>query len=71
MSTKKSQVDKKHYRKTSDDGKRSYLYRKSDNPLGLDACVEVADHHEDGTTTAYERGNLFDFFFNGDRGKKK
>ncbi len=45
-------VDSSHYRDTSDDGSSSYLYEVDDS--GLSHCTEVADHHQDGTTDAYE-----------------
>lgn len=53
----------------TDDGKESWLYESD----GIsDTCVEVADHHDDGTTTAYEHSNsVFDGLFSGGRGTKK
>lgn len=68
---KKSWVDKNHYRSTSDDGSTSYLYEVS-GIMGTSTCVEVADHHDDGTTTAYEYDPSFRAsLFSGGRGSKK
>ena len=67
--TKKSWVDKNHYRSTSDDKTKSYLYKAD----GLNSkCVEIADHHKDGTTTAYEHDDsIIGQLFHGGKGKKK
>jgi len=62
MSKKVSRVDNEHHRVTSEDGKESYLY-KTDG--FSDYCVEYAEHHSDGTTTAYENPGAFS------KGKKK
>ncbi len=51
--SKKNWVDDNHYRTTSDDDKTSYLYKYGD--LG-DTCIEIAKHHDDGTTDAYKPG---------------
>ena len=50
----KDWVDEDHYRVTSDDGKSSVLYEADGGLFGPDTVVEVADHHSDGTTDAYE-----------------
>ena len=68
--TEKHWVDKNHYRVVSEDGRKSWLYEADDSilsPLIRDECVEVAVHHPDGTTTAYEyNSGLF-----GERGDPK
>lgn len=66
---KEKWVDKSHVRRTTDDGRKSYLYETN----GLSKkCVEVADHHPDGTTTAYECDNsIIGQLFFGGKGKKK
>jgi hypothetical protein len=46
-------VDKDHYRVVSDDGRTSYLY-EAGGLFSSDRCVEISEHHEDGTTDAYE-----------------
>jgi hypothetical protein len=49
-----------HVRETTEDGTRSYLYEVDDSVTGVflndfkGQCVEVADHHPNGTTDAYE-----------------
>ncbi|WP_299326406.1 hypothetical protein [Parasphingopyxis sp.] len=68
----KSRVDDNHYRVTNDSGTTSWLYEETGSIVPSSKCVEVADHHDDGTTTAYEydssvSSNLFD----GNRGSKK
>jgi len=67
--TKEKWVDKNHVRVTTDDGRRSYLY-KSDG--WTRTCEEVADHTKDGKTIAYEADNSFSgtMFFGG-KGKRK
>ena len=66
-----------HIRVTSDDGRTSYLYEANE---GLDVllhgikgpCVEVAEHHKDGTTDAYEADtSFFGLLFGGGKGKHK
>ena len=66
-----------HVRVISDDGRTSYLHKANE---GLDAllhgakgaCVEVAEHHKDGTTDAYEHdGSLIGMLFHGGKGKRK
>ncbi len=53
-----------HIRVTEDDGRTSYLYEVNRLTGGRSWCIEIADHHSDGTTTAWE--------FNGfGRGGKK
>ncbi len=67
--TKEAWVDKNHVRVTSDDGSKSYLY-KSDG--WTRNCVEVADHHSDGTTDAYEPDtSIVGGLFHGGKGKHK
>ena len=61
-------VDNDHYRVVSEDGKTSYLYEA--HLLG-DICTEVAEHHKDGSTDAYERGGIIDDLFWGGKGKHK
>lgn len=62
-------VDKNHYRDTIDDGRKSYLYESD----GLNShCVEVADHHKDGTTDAYKADNsILGSLFHGGKGEHK
>lgn len=67
MSKDKNWVDKNHYRTTSDDGKTSHLY-KFNGVFSSDTCVEIAEHHSDGTTDAYEVGGFWD---SGMKGAKK
>lgn len=50
----KEWVDNDHYRVVSDDGTKSWLYEADGGLLGPDTCVEVTDHHSDGTTDAFE-----------------
>ena len=54
MSDEKHWVDDNHYRVTSDDGSKSWLYKADGGLVGPDTVVEVTDHHEDGTTDAYK-----------------
>lgn len=69
--SKSARVDKNHHRDTSDDGKTSYLY-KDGSLISPDTCIEVADHHSDGTTTAYKYdGGFLNSLFHGGRGEKK
>jgi hypothetical protein len=70
MSSEKHWVDDNHYRLVSDDGKTSYLYEVS-GILATSTCVEITEHHSDGTTDAYETGGLLDSIFNGGKGKHK
>ncbi len=70
MSKEKHWVDDNHYRVVSDDGKTSYLYEVS-GILCSSTCVEIAEHHDDGTTDAYEVGGVMDSIFNGGKGRKK
>ena len=68
----KSWVDKNHYRVTSNDGRKSYLYETDNSLFGPDKCVEVAEHHQDGTTDAYEYDPSFTAsIFHGCKGKHK
>ena len=72
MSSEKKWVDRDHYRVTSEDQKTSWLYKANGGLLGPDNCIEVADHHANGTTTAYEYdGGFLKSLFDGGRGKKK
>ncbi|HBD92851.1 MAG TPA: hypothetical protein DC057_01615 [Spirochaetia bacterium] len=50
-------VDDDHYRTVSSDGSTSYLFKADGGFLSTDTCVEVTDHHSDGTTDAYEPDN--------------
>lgn len=62
-------VDSNHYRVTTDDGRKSYLYETDG---WSDHCIEVADHHEDGTTDAYEvDSSISGVFFHDGKGKHK
>ena len=71
MSREKRWVDSNHYRVVSDDGSKSWLYEVS-GLFGSSHCVEVAHHHDDGTTTAYEAGGVMDSIFHSDgRGRPK
>lgn len=65
-----ARVDSNHVRVTSDDGQQSYLYEI--DSWGNRSLVEVADHHTDGTTKAYEPATCLQAFVTGDaRGKPK
>lgn len=67
----KSWVDNNHYRETSSDGRTSWLYEVS-GVIPSSTCVEVTDHHSDGTSTAHEYdGSLLSSFTSGGRGDKK
>ena len=70
MSNERHWVDDNHYRNVSDDGKTSYLYEVS-GILGTSTCIEIAEHHRDGTTDAYEPGGVLDSFINGGKGDHK
>lgn len=68
---KKSQVDKHHYRVVSDDKRTSYLYEYG-GLISPDRCVEIAEHHKNGTTDAYEVDNsIVGLFLYGGKGAKK
>lgn len=70
--SKKHWVDKEHYRTVSNDGKQSWLHKADGGLFGPDTCVEVADHHEDGTTSAYEYdSSITGQIFFGGKGKEK
>jgi hypothetical protein len=72
MTNKKEWVDREHYRVTTEGGRRSYLYKANLGLFSSDTCVEVADHHSNGTTDAYEPDtSIIGGLFNGCRGKKK
>jgi hypothetical protein len=62
-------VDADHVRVTSDDGRSSALYEVS--ALGERVLVEVADHHADGTTEAYESNSTRGLLFDDGRGARK
>jgi hypothetical protein len=66
--SKESWVDNDHVRRTSDDGRESYLYKVDD--FG-ETCVEVTKNHSDGTTESYEPGGIIDSLFGDGTGKKK
>jgi len=67
-----------HIRETSPDDRTSWLY-EVDNSVagqffhgGKGRCVEVADHHGDGTTTAHEASEgMLDELLLGGRGRPK
>lgn len=50
-------VDKDHYRVVSPDGSKSQLFETNHGVFSAftDRCIEYTEHHEDGTTDAYER----------------
>lgn len=50
-------VDEDHYRTVSEDGHTSYLFKADGGAFFPDTCQEVAEHHSDGTTQAYEPDN--------------
>jgi hypothetical protein len=53
--------DDTHYRTVSEDGKTSWRFESHAAELfGTDICVEVTEHHGDGTSTAYEPPGLLD-----------
>jgi hypothetical protein len=62
-----------HIRETSEDGGTSWLYEVSNSIWGgKGGCVEVAEHHEDGTTDAYEYdGGIIGSLFGGGKGGHK
>lgn len=65
----KEWVDKNHYRVTSDDGRKSWLYETDG---WFSHCVEVAEHHQGGTTDAYEAdSSIIGQLFHGGKGKHK
>ncbi len=59
MSSDKHWVDSSHYRTVSSDGKTSYLHESKEDFFSTDRIVEVAKHHSDGTTDAYENDDSF------------
>jgi len=66
---KEEWVDKNHVRVTSDDGRKSYLYETDGWSRH---CTEIAEHHKDGTTDAYEPDTSpIGVFFHGGKGKHK
>lgn len=65
-------------RETSDDGRRSVLYEYTNDIVSAfvnkhrGKPIEIADHNEDGTTTAYEYDNsLLTAITDNHKGKKK
>ena len=65
-------------RETSDDGRRSYQYEADKSLIGhfvndgKGVLEEVADHHKDGTTTAFKADNsILGSLFGGSKGRKK
>lgn len=65
-------------RETTNDGTRSYLYKADHSVIGAllhggkGECIEVADHHKDGTTRAYEADtSVIGQLFWGAKGKEK
>ena len=65
----KEWVDNDHYRVTSEDGRTSYLY-KTDG--WTSQCEEIAEHHKDGTTDAYEvDSSIIGALFHGSKGEHK
>lgn len=82
MAKKKSWVRNRkgkatHIRETSEDGKKSYLYKVKGGLSGLitgpkGSCVEIAEHRDDGSTDAYEADtSLIGMLFHGGKGSKK
>jgi hypothetical protein len=65
MARDKHRIEDNHDRAVSDDGKRSYLYEVS-GILRTSHCVEIAEHHSNGTSDAYEVGGVLDSIFDGD-----
>lgn len=47
-------VDDNHYRTVEEDGKTSYLFVADGGVFFEDTCIEVAEHHSDGTTTTHD-----------------
>lgn len=70
MSNEKSWVDRNHYRTVSEDGETSYLYEVS-GIFCESHCVEIAKHHSDGTTDAYEPGGFLSQLFSDGTGTHK
>ena len=68
----RSRIDDDHYRVTDDDGGSSRVYEIDTRPFCSDRCVQVAVHHRDGTTDAYEADHsFFGTLFHGGRGSHK
>lgn len=66
---KRSWPDNSHYRDTNKEGSKSYLYETNGWQSHL---VEVAEHHPDGTTKAYEADNsILGTLLHGSKGKEK
>lgn len=72
MGWAKSWDENGYMRETNEEGTVSYLYEPTKGffetlTKSHGRCIEVADHHKDGTTTAYEyKPGLFN-----NRGKRK
>lgn len=65
-------------RETSDDGRTSWLYEVDDSISGVllndakGSCIEVQEHHEDGSSDAYEYdGSILNDLFHKGKGKHK
>lgn len=69
--SEKHWVDRNHYRTVSEDGKTSYLFKADGGLFHPDTCEEIADHHSDGTTTAYKSDNSLLSLNGGGRGERK
>ena len=65
----KQWVDKSHYRVTSADGRKSWLYETDG---WTSTCIEVADHYPDETTVAYEAdSSVIGQLFHGGKRRRK
>ncbi len=72
MSSERHYVDDNHYRTVSDDGKTSWLYEHDGGLWGSSHCIEVSEHHSDGTTKAYDYdGSFLGSLFHGGKGDSK
>ena len=66
------EVNENQYRLVDEDGRRSYLYEKNDSFFFPDKCLEIAVHHEDGTTDAHlPDTSIYGAFVNDCLGEKK
>jgi hypothetical protein len=62
-----SNVNENQYRRTSDDGRSSALFERSNSFFGEDKLIELADHHN-GKTTSYDPDlSLTGIWINGGR----
>ena len=70
--SEKHWIDDEHYRVVSDEGDKSWLYKADGGLWFPDSCIEVAEHHSDGTTDAYEYDGSFmsSQFYGGKEAKK-